>query len=96
MLVIEPLKIRSSETGDVSKIGSVVSVMGRLATVAENRNVNVSNIIDANENTASAQIIVSHFTKRDYHLPFPVDAEIMDNPLIEFIKKARSTNKKIL
>ena len=41
MPVIEPLKIRNMEKNGSSKIESVVSIMERLATVAENRNVRV-------------------------------------------------------
>ena len=59
MPVIEPLKISNTETNDSSKIESVVSIMGRLATVVENRNVRVRNSIV--ENSTFSQIIVMLF-----------------------------------
>ena len=72
----------------------MVSIIGRLATVIENRNVREINSIV--KNNTSSQIIVLHFIKRDYDLPFPVKTDRMDTPLIEFAKKARSTNEHFL
>ena len=72
----------------------MVSIIGRLATEVKNRNVREINSIV--KNNTSSQIIVLHFIKRDYDLPFHVKTDSMDTPLIEFAKKARSTNEHFL
>ena len=79
---------------------SVVDIMGRLATVAESRSGNIGGNIGGNtggnivENTGGdSKMIVPYFTKRDYDLSFPVPAKNLDMPLIEFVKKAKLSNK---
>ena len=88
--VIDPFKITNSEKNEILKMDSMISIVGRLATMAETKNVKARQ--DNDNSIASSQIVVLHFAKRDYDLIFPVVVKDLSTPLIECVKKARATN----
>ena len=93
MPCIEPTK--STKEKDDNVICNVVDIMGRLASVAEkNSGMNSTpNVVKTVIESQSSQVITLHFTKRDYDMPFPVNATKLDTPLIEYVKEARERNK---
>ena len=59
----------------------------------ENRDWKAENDRETSEKFNYLQMVALHFTTRDVDLPLPVRAKNLDMPLIDFVEKAKTTNK---